>query len=35
MNELNINLGKLAISSEIKSIKVEVVPRPEVLIEED
>jgi hypothetical protein len=35
MNELNINLGKLAISSEIKSIKVEVVPRPEVLIEEN
>jgi thioredoxin reductase len=35
MNELIINLTNIDISPEIKRIKVEVVPRPEVLIEED
>ncbi len=35
MNELTINLTNIGISPETKSIKVEVVPRPEVLIEED
>jgi len=35
MNELTINLSNININPETKRIKVEVVPRPEVLIEED
>ncbi|TFG06967.1 MAG: FAD-dependent oxidoreductase [Promethearchaeota archaeon] len=35
MNELNINLEKIGIDPECKEIQIEVVPRPEVLIEED
>ncbi|MFX0071956.1 MAG: NAD(P)/FAD-dependent oxidoreductase [Candidatus Hermodarchaeota archaeon] len=35
MIELNINPEKIGINPECKEIKIEVVPRPEVLIEED
>lgn len=35
MVELNINLEKNGIDSKCKSIKIEVIPRPEVLIEEE
>jgi len=35
MIELNLNLGEENISSACKSITIEVIPRPEVLIEED
>jgi thioredoxin reductase len=35
MIELNINLGEIGISSDCKQIEIEVIPRPEVLIEED
>ena len=35
MNELVINLDTIGINKETKTLKVEVVPRPEVLIEEE
>ena len=35
MIELNINLDEIGISSDCKQIEIEVIPRPEVLIEED
>ncbi|TFG26875.1 MAG: FAD-binding protein [Promethearchaeota archaeon] len=35
MIELNINLAEIGISPDCKQIEIEVIPRPEVLIEED
>ena len=35
MIELKINLSELQIDPGCKNIKIEVIPRPEVLIEED
>ena len=35
MIELNLNLAEIGINPECKQIKIEVIPRPEVLIEED
>ena len=35
MLEIKLNLNELDIDSNIKSIAIEVIPRPEVLIEED
>ena len=35
MIELNLNLEEIGINPECKRIEIEVIPRPEVLIEED
>ena len=35
MVELKLNLSDLQIDPECKSLKIEVIPRPEVMIEED